>query len=227
MSLEDLHTEVEGYRAEAGRLAEEYTRAHAEITSDRNLTNDGQREHLEPLHEEITEKMAALRTREKTAVKTYKEKLERNVFGLSPSASNDPNRVVSFRDAQARARELDHSDDAQELYESAKRSGDDILAAAILEKALVRGWSSIKNDYLERNASKRDALEDLGALAKYTDNSLAVTAQYMAPNANLPRPSAGFQQLGGRTAHGQPKPVPDLADQINRFLTSSPTHRYI
>lgn len=218
MTLADLHTEVESYRTEAGQLADDYTRTHAEITSDPNLTATGQREHLEPLHQQTAEKMHALHAREKAAVKTYKENIERRLYGLSPSASNDPAKLVSYRDAQTRARQLDHSDDAAELYESAKRSGDTILAAAILEKAMVRGWTTITNDYIERHPTTRNDFDDLASLAKYTDNSLAITAQYMPPSANLPRRSAGFQQLGDRTAHGQPKGVPDLADKIDQYL---------
>jgi len=38
MSLEALHAEVDGYRTEAGQLAEEFPRAHAEIADDPHLT---------------------------------------------------------------------------------------------------------------------------------------------------------------------------------------------
>ncbi|SCX24773.1 hypothetical protein [Mycolicibacterium fluoranthenivorans] len=194
MSLEPLHEEVQGYRDQAGRISEEFSRVHAEVEADPSLTATGRRERLEPLHAEVTEQIGALHAREKAAVKAEKEKLERRVFGLSPSASSDPAKVVSFRDAQARARELEDSDDAAELYESAKRSGDNILAAAVLEKALVRGWSKIKGDYLERNSTTRDDLDDLTALAKYGDNALFNTAHYMPPSLNLPY-SAGMPSV--------------------------------
>lgn len=203
MSLSELHAEVEGYRAEAGQLTEEFTRVHAEVADDPNLTPVGKRERLEPLHREVTEQISALRAREKAAVKSAKEQLERRVFGLSPSAANDPARVVSFRDAQSRARQLEDSDEAAELYQSALRSGDNILATAVLEKALVRGWSSIKEDFLERNTAARGDLDDLAALAKYEDNSFLNLTHYMPPSLNLPH-SAGFQRLGGQTTAATP-----------------------
>lgn len=209
MSLSELHAEVEGYRAEAGRLAEEFEQVHAEVADDPNLTPTGKRERLEPLHREVTEQISALHAREKAAVKSAKEKLERRVFGLSASASNDPALVVSFRDAQSRARELEDSDDAQEIYQSALRSGDNILATAVLEKALVRGWSSIKDDFLERNRGTRADLDDLEALAKYGNNGLMNLAHYMPPSLNLPH-SAGFQRLGGQTTAATPRGVRPL-----------------
>lgn len=189
MSLETLQTEVEGYRAEAGQLAEESSRVHAEVEADAGLTVAGRREKLEPLHRDVTEQISALHAREKAAVKSAKEKLERRVFGLSPSASSDPAKIGSFRDAQARARQLEDSDDAADLYESAKRSGDNILAAAVLERALVRGWPKIKDDYLESHATTRGDLDDLAALAQYSNNGFANIIHYMPPSLNLPYPS--------------------------------------
>ncbi|WP_052066185.1 hypothetical protein [Rhodococcoides fascians] len=220
MSLEDLHTEVAALRAQAGELSEHFTRTHAEVTADDGLTLAGKRERLEPLHQEVTEKIAALHKSEKAAVRGMKEKLERRVFGLSPSASNDPAKLVSYRDAASRARELDDQDDAAELYESAKRSGDTILAAAVMERGMVRGWTSITRDYLERNTASKTDLDDLTALAKYSDNPLAVTAQYMPPSLNLPH-SAGFPRLGGQTTAPPVRGVPSLADTMTRRLGST------
>ncbi|SLL18451.1 hypothetical protein [Mycobacteroides abscessus] len=210
-SLAALQSEVQGYRDEAAHLSEDFQQAHAEVGADPSLTTVGKREHLEPLHREVTEKIAALHAREKAAVKSTKEKIERRIFGLSPSASSDPARLVSFRDAQSRARQLHDSADAAELYQSALRSGDDVLATAVLERALVRGWSAIKEDFLERHASARADLDDLGALAKYSENGLFNVGHYMPPTLNLPH-SAGFPNvpaLHSRGEHQGPVPLPD------------------
>lgn len=214
MSLTELHTEVQGYRDGAAQLAEEFSRTHTEIADDPNLTVIGKRDRLEPLHRETTEQIRALHAREKAAVKAEKEKLERRVFGLSPSASNDPAKIISFRDAQARARELEDSDDAAALYETAKRSGDTILAAAVLEKALIRGWSAIPNDYLERNTTARGDLEDLTAIARFSENTLIATAHYMPPSLNLPH-SAGFPDTQLNKS-ADPSGVPTIADVMTR-----------
>ncbi|OFJ55179.1 hypothetical protein [Mycolicibacterium grossiae] len=194
MSIEALQAEVQSYRTEAGQLSEDFARTHAEVENDRNLSAAGRRQKLEPLHRDVTEKISALHAREKAAVQGMKEKLERRLFGLTTAAASDPARVVSFRDAQSRARQIEDSDDAQEIYQSALRSGDDIMATAVLERALVRGWSNIKQDYLSRNASARSDLDDLAALAKYTENGFANLINYVPPQLNLPHPS-GFPDV--------------------------------
>jgi hypothetical protein len=225
MSLEALQAEVEGYRAEAGELAEHFTQVHAQVDADPNLTPTGKREQLEPLHAEVTEQITALRNREKAAVKQVKENLERRVFGLSPSASSNPERIKSYREAQTLTRGLEDSDAAEDLYESAKRSGDDILAAAVLEKALIRNWPKIKDDYLERNAGTRNDLDDLAALAKYSHNSLLNLQHYMPPSMNIPLP-AGFKNTGGHTTAGTARTVPNLADVMGQAAARSEAARY-
>jgi hypothetical protein len=224
-TLPDLQAEIESYRTEAGELAEHFSQVHAQVEADPNLSLKGKREQLEPLHIEVTEQITALRNREKAAVKTAKESIERRVFGISPSASNDPAKVVSFRDAQARARELEDSRDAEDIYESALRSGDNILASAILEKALVRGWSKIKDDYLTRHAGTRNDLDDLAALAKYQNNSLFNVGHYMPPSLNIPRP-AGFQNIGGHTTAATPRGVADLSAVMGQAAARADNARY-
>lgn len=55
-----------------------------------------------------------------------------------------------------------------------------------MERALVCGWPSIKEDFLERNTAARSDLDDLAALAEYADNSLFNIAYYMSPSLHLP-----------------------------------------
>lgn len=216
-SLPDLQTEVEGYRAEARQLAEEFAQRQAEVADNPNFTPAGKREHLEPYHFEVCDQIRALMAREKAAVKGAKEKLERRVFGLAPAASSDPARIVSYRDATARARQLEDADEAEEIYQSALRSGDQVLAAAVLERALVRGWSKIKADYLERNPTTRSDLDDLAALAQYEHNSLLNAAHYMPPSLDLPH-SAGFPDTRLHT-HAKPQGVPNLGDVMAERAT--------
>lgn len=211
MSLVDLQVEVETYRTAAENLTEEFTRTHEEVAADHTLTNEGKWERLEPLHTETVEQINDLRAREKTAVKNFKEKLERKVYGLSPSASTDPAKIVSYRDAQARARDIQDSDEAEELYQSALRGGDNIMATAILEKALVRGWTSIKRDYLERNSTARNDLDDLEALARFTDNAFASLVHYVPPQLNLKRP-AGFPNIPSLFSSNKPAGVRPLRE---------------
>ncbi|MEH3141173.1 MAG: hypothetical protein PGN37_13530 [Mycobacterium kyogaense] len=202
--LHDLHTEVQECRSEAARITEDFTQLHSQIEADPSLTLEGKKERLEPAHADVVDQISALHTREKTAVKTVKERIEKRLFGLSASASSNPAHLVSFRDAQSRAREINDQDDAKEVYQAAVRSDDKVLAAAILEKALVRGWTSIKDDFLERNSGTRQDLDDLAALAKYTDNSLMNSVHYMRPSLSLPH-SAGMPNIPPLHSSSEPR----------------------
>lgn len=211
MSIEDLHTEVQGYRDQAGRLAEDFARLHSEIESNPSLTVEGKREQLEPQHAEVVERIQALHAREKSAVKTEKERLERRLFGLTATASNSSDSIASFRDAQARANKLEDQGEADEMYRDAIISGDKILSTAILKKAISRGWSSIKEDFLDRNTAARGDLDDLAALTKYTDNGFLNIMHYMPPSLNLPH-SSGFPKLKPLHSSGQPQGVRALRE---------------
>jgi len=48
--------------------------------------------------------------------------------------------IVSSRDARSRADQLTTPNEAQDLYDLAMRSGDIVLASAVLEVATARGW---------------------------------------------------------------------------------------
>lgn len=96
-SLPALQAEVEDTATRQQKSPKSSSRVHAEIESDPSLTVVGKRERLEPLHAEVVEQIDTLRAREKAAVRGVKEELERRLFGLSATASNDPARVVSFR----------------------------------------------------------------------------------------------------------------------------------
>lgn len=52
-------------------------------------------------------------------------------------------RVISFRDAQQRTLMFDAESEALEHFRGARASGDDIMAAALLVRASVRGWSTL------------------------------------------------------------------------------------
>ena len=65
MSPEVLHAEVQSYRT-SGRLAEDFSQIRDKVANDPNLTITGKREHLEPMHRDVTDQIAALRAREKS-----------------------------------------------------------------------------------------------------------------------------------------------------------------
>lgn len=181
MSLEFIEEKIESIRVQAANLIDDYNRTQAQVARDPNLTDAGKREHLAPIHQELTEQLKSLRQQEKDVVKTKREKLERSLFGLPAGTTSDPARLVSFRDAQDRANRLNDRDEAEQAYKSALRSDDTVLAQAILGQAITRGWSNITDDYLTRNPQSRSDLNDLQQLGHYENNGFASLIGYIAP----------------------------------------------
>lgn len=188
MSLDFVEGKIDEIRTQAADLIEDYSRTQAEVASDPNLTPAGKREHLASIHESVSEKLKALRQQEKDVVRTKREKLERSVFGLPAGTAGNPAQLVSFRDAQDRANRLTDRADAEAAYQSALRSDDTVLAQAILAQALTRGWTNVTKDYLSRNPSAREDLDDLAAIKQYEQNSLAVSIKYMMPGLSTEAP---------------------------------------
>ena len=188
MSLDFLEEKIDGIRTEAERLREGYAHVQAEVAADPNLTDVGKLDQLAPLHQQLGEQLKALRQQEKDVVKTKRESLERAVFGSPAGATVDPARIVVHRDARDRASQLEHREDAEEAYRSALQYGDDVLAQAILAKALSRGWSNITDDYLDRHPQSRADLKDLKDLAQYEQNSMGALVHYMMPALTTDRP---------------------------------------
>ncbi|OZE89937.1 hypothetical protein CH298_13205 [Rhodococcoides fascians] len=203
MSLVQLQKTIEGYRRSAADLMDRYSREQADIAADATLTEIGKKEELGPLHEEVTAKVRALLAEEKIAVVRKREALEKLVFGITATNTND---IDSYRNAQDRAEALTDHDEAWTKYKSALRSNDKILAQAILGQALERGWTRITNDYCDRNPSTREALEDLKALNAYSNNTFGVSVHYMVPalstTPTLPVPAVSSGQLASWMTNG-------------------------
>lgn len=177
MSLTQLESEIEGLRAKAARIIESGRSFHTSVNSDRALTDIGKREKLDTERARIKTKLSELRARERELINNKREWLERQLFGLSRSASFDPQELIGFRDATERAAKLGKdSAAAAALLDSATRSGDRTLAAAIAAHALSQvkppglaisdGWRTIINGYAEKFPSDGDKLTDLLALTK-------------------------------------------------------------
>ncbi|OWL97008.1 hypothetical protein B7435_26850 [Mycolicibacterium peregrinum] len=201
MSLEFIEEKIADIRGKAANLVDNYSQTQAEVAKDPNLTDAGKREHLAPIHEELSEQLKALRQQEKDVVKTKREKLERSVFGLPAGTASDPARLVSFRDAQDRANRLTDRDEAEQAYKSALRSDDTVLAQAILSQALTHGWNNVTDDYLSRNPQSRSDLKDLQDLGRYENNSMASLVHYMTPTLTTDPPISAPAVSSGDLNH--------------------------
>lgn len=184
MSLDAMESEIADLRAQAADLGDNYAREQFEISTDPNLTDAGKQDALAPLHENLTTKVAALHQKEKALVKSKREALERTLFGTSGRSTD----IVSFRDAQRIAASLTDLEDAHITYTNALRSDDTVLARAIFQQSVGRGWDKITADYLSRNPSAEAAFKDLEGIRRYEQNTLKATIHYMTPGMTTAQP---------------------------------------
>lgn len=166
MSLDQLTSQIAKFRAQAAGIQEQWTRTTREVGGDRNLTDHGKRTELDRHFADMKAELAQLRDKEKQAVQTKRESLERALFGLSGA---DPNKIIAYRDAQDRAARVTDEAGARALYDSAMISNDDSLAKAILAKAVKFGYRDILDDWSQRNPVWREELNDLKGI-QYYDN---------------------------------------------------------
>ncbi|WP_304113652.1 hypothetical protein [Mycolicibacterium bacteremicum] len=190
MTLTQLDSQIEGLRAQAASILKRGRSFHTSVTTDRALTEIGKREKLDTERARIKTQLSDLRARERELIDSKRESLERQLFGLSTTASSDPNQLIAYRDAQDRAAKLGKdSTAAAALLASATRSGDRTLAAAIAAHALAfvephgvmgsNGWNNIINDYAEHYPSDGDKLTDLLKLRNL--RSAKAVFAYMPP----------------------------------------------
>ncbi|WP_223984687.1 hypothetical protein [Arthrobacter sp. NicSoilB8] len=120
-----------------------------------------------------------------------------------------PQDVISYRDAQDRIANLGTNDEAKavQLFDSGQLSGDNILAAAVVSRALEADWANVANSYIEAHPYygamveelwylNQHSLENENNLGKAFENSLAF---------HLEKPS----ELGMYNLHSQ---IQTLAD---------------
>lgn len=164
MTLDILDSKLTSLRAEAERLQHQWNRTISTVQSDTTLSEVGRREKLEQERATARERMKKLREQEDGLVATKKQALEKSLFGMS---STDPNRIIAYRDARDRARQLTREDEARELLTSAKLSGDSSLAQAILAAAIPNNWTAIVREYADSNPTAIQNLNDLKTIAEY------------------------------------------------------------
>lgn len=175
MSLNQLISQIEDLRAQVASRHKREALTRDSVTRDRTLSDTGKREKIDSERTQAKSELSALRTRETELIEAKRQSLERRLFGLTTTNSTDPNQLIAYRDAQDRASKLTEVAAATALFESATRSGDRTLAAAVVARALSvvssslavdSGWARIVNEYAEQYPSAGEDLADLVNLPK-------------------------------------------------------------
>lgn len=167
MSLAYLESQITDVRNRADNVRTNYENAVRQVKDNTSLSDLGKREALQHHYETAKESLSKLRQQEVDLVEDRKQKLSKELFGLTGTTSSDPNQIIAYRDAQDRAARIESGDDARRLLGTAKLSDDKSLVSAILARAVSEGWTSIITEHLKDKPAAEEKLRDLQKLQEY------------------------------------------------------------
>lgn len=136
--------------------------AHLKAIRDNNqLTPEGKREQITEAYNAAKTKLDDLRARADDNRNKKIGTLRRDLFGVTGTA--DPQRAISYRDAQDRVSklELGDQDKALKLLDQAEMSGDEVMTKALVQRALELKWDKVANTYIEKHPYYGTKLEEL------------------------------------------------------------------
>lgn len=176
-------------------------RHNTEITSiraNRNLTHEGKVKQIAAAHLNYKQQITKLEAEDKQISAAKADSLRRTLFGLF--GNNDPNALISYRDAQDRVAAIDTEQKAMELLDRSDLSNDEILAKAIVGKAAETGWHNVVSTYTRKHPYYGEKLKDLAALSSADQSIEGVLNHALSYTLNAPtevarHSNASLQQL--------------------------------
>ncbi len=156
------------------------------VRADRAFTLQAKRVLLARAYRDARRQMDAARAQTLASREQERARLTRELFsvaGLLGNIATTETRVgvaVSLRDAQDRAARLADEQEALDLLARAERSGDEVLARAVVERSLEQLWLAPLNAYAEAHPGtepKLQRLVDLAPVGGLRDD-LGVQMQY-------------------------------------------------
>jgi hypothetical protein len=138
-----------------------------QIRNAKGYSAEGKRVLIARAYQRRMQEMAELRSAANTALSKERDTLVRDLFGLDRFVNlTDPtgsraSLAVSYRDAQDRVARLEREDEALELLARADRSGDEILARAVVERSVEQQWLGVLNTYADARPGTEPKLQRL------------------------------------------------------------------
>lgn len=142
-------------------IRQRYSSTIEEIRADNSRTEDYKRSEM--AREFITARrrindLAAKSTAEAT---NRRRSLESQVFGIGALSGDAGSLAISRRDASDRVAQLKDEAAALDLLVRADRSGDEPLAQALAERAVVDDWADVANAFVETRPHLKSALSEI------------------------------------------------------------------
>ncbi len=152
MNLDDFQKKADAIRDRAEQLM-------ASARNDRDLSDQARLARIVNATVEARDQLAQLRTELFDGLASERRQLERKLWA-SPGGSSDP---AGWRAALDRAAAVGDEGEAEALLGRAERSGDDLLAKALVLDSLSR-WPRVSIDY---RAAHPEMTETVDALARH------------------------------------------------------------
>ena len=144
-----------------------FRRYHA-IDADERLSADAKVEDKIRAFGKLDRDIKAIHAAEVAARETRRISLERDLFGLRPTATASD--VVAHRDAVERAQTLTKLSDAARAMQTARDIGDDQLVRAIAAQAIEQGWDALVGAYV--GEIRPDAASKIAELTRMASGGL-------------------------------------------------------
>lgn len=185
------------------------------IRSNKGFSDAGKRTAMARAYRNHKDALERLRQEDASKERLERNKLTKDLFGIDrlasfmEPASGRAALSVSFRDAQDRVAGVEKEDAALALLARAERSGDDILARAIVERGLAEGWLDVLNTYAAAHPGTEAKLQ---RLVDMDNNSPTTIARQLSEEMKY--------------ALGKPTEIAGLSDRDIEDITvkdSSPT----
>lgn len=164
----------------ADRLRDSFQTQLDAIRSRTDLNDSGKRARIAKAYQPVKAKMDALAGSSATDKTAAVAQANRTLYGIddilaSASPADKATVAISFRDAQDRAAQIGYdANAAQILWDSAARSGDELLARAVGGYCLDNRLSDVADQFLATHPTQAQALNDLAALQRTTNGGAAL-----------------------------------------------------
>lgn len=145
--------------AKALDIAAAHDAAVAKVRANGTLSPAGKAAAMAPHYLRAKADMAALQAQTATDTAAHVAKLHRAAFGAPAGVVE----AMSFRDAVGRADAIDDPTLANHLLQRAMRSGDELQARALAQRAHEMGWSVVLSHYLDVHPDAAAALNEIAA----------------------------------------------------------------
>lgn len=164
MSTIDIETEITNLRDQAGRTIADYRGRVDAVNADPGRTAEWKKATNTTDYADTKAKLEDLQKRELAAIDAAIDKrMHRLVGTTSPLTGSD---VISKRDADDRVSRLKDATEAKALMQRALKSGDDILAKAVLEDALRDNDTATVAEYTAKHSAAGQTIAELQGIGQ-------------------------------------------------------------